>query len=236
MPNLQIIKFNYEGFEYQAGLDSIERAAIAGLGALQDDLFKNAKCLQQYRSEGVFEGERDENGTTIYEVCDDFRFEMAVAVDSQNELRRAFVLAAYHFWERSVVRWALVRNLKPKSKKKDKNEGAFQGYDELKTAAENEVINYPPHPDLQAVSQIANVLKHESKKSQKKLKEDHPALWAELMNVVHLPFGRPEGLKISDPIMRKIFEIIRQSGPYVSPEKKPPIETIFPKKESPDAR
>ena len=232
MTNPQIIKFNFEGFEYQAGLDSIERAAEAGLGVLQDDLLKSAKCLQQYRSEGIFEGERDENGTIIYEVCDDFKFKMVIAVDSQNELRRAFVLAAYHFWERSVVRWRYIR-LTEDERKED---NGISGFGELKATAKRGDINYPPHPDLFAVCQIANLLKHESATARKNLEEHYPALWADLQNVVHASFGRSEGIKISDPIMRKIFEIIRQSGPYVSPEKKPPIETIFPKKGSPNAR
>ncbi|MFT8371404.1 MAG: hypothetical protein ABF641_10090 [Acetobacter sp.] len=222
MTQFLVSTFNYDGHEYQTGINSIERAARAGITALQDQINNNALLLEDPQNIGFHE-EVDENGIIIHSEASEFERNLSLYADAQSDLRKAFVLAAYHFWERSVIRWSLRRPLE-KDHAADKK---LNGYKKLVAEAKKIGPPYDPHPSLDAIVQITNLLKHESKKAQEILENDYPDLWASMRGSKSMLYTSYARVNITQDIMNKVFEVVRLSGPLAFKQKLQPKKTAI---------
>lgn len=129
----------------------------------------------------------------------------AVEWDSENaveSIREAFVIALFHFWERSANGWCVVNS-----------------YDEEKTFAELKAIGRQPDEGrLRVLRLLANCLKHgpSSKPAGacNQLYSECPHLFLETPDTRSKQ--RPpsnEHLQISNELVDELFQAVRQSGP-----------------------
>lgn len=214
------LPFNFLGYEFQSGLDVLRKSAQTGLAALSGKINALERQLQDYRRIGEFEGERDEEGHVLWERDDALDHEIAFADDARMELRKAFAIAIFHHWERSVQRWIAQENRTAASDGSDtptkppaRGLKKLRCFEKLSEAARD--VGYPPHPELEHVVTLANTLKHNNEKHGKKLLEKWP-------DIFPLQFQKPprlsdwaSAIQLTDQHLSEIFDIVSKSGPTV---------------------
>ncbi|UKK84100.1 hypothetical protein L7H23_16255 [Sphingopyxis sp. BSN-002] len=125
--------------------------------------------------------------------------EIDTKVEAQEALRKAFVIALYHHWERSARKWT-----------------GDDRRDHSKLAIAVEALGDPIHPRLEAVRDLTNLLKHDNDKWGQQLIETWP-------DVVSGPRGHAGGrtdwyraVRLTDAHMTEAFNIVGASGPIQS--------------------
>lgn len=101
------LSFNLRGYIFQNGIEVLRRSAQTGLTALSNEDDKLDQQLKAYRQSGKFEGEHDDEGFIFWERDGILEHGIASANEAAAELRKAFAIAAYHFWERMVRSWSI---------------------------------------------------------------------------------------------------------------------------------
>lgn len=91
------------GLSYQTGLDAIQLAADTAQNSIDDEATRKQLELDAYNATPEFVGER-EDGHTLWELDQVLEMDIERLGEALPELRRAFVLSAYHYWETSVYR------------------------------------------------------------------------------------------------------------------------------------
>ena len=153
------LNFSPRGYAFQSGIDVLRKSAGAGLAALRTETSELRLKLEAYRKAGAFVAERDDEGHIIWDEEDRLQLEIKIGEEAMMELRKAFVVATYHHWERSVLRWA-ARNAQvmtldgvgAKTKRLD--------HGKLRAAAEKAGFRADAH--MSSVVALANFLKHGS--------------------------------------------------------------------------
>lgn len=189
------LSFDLRGYIFQSGLDVLRAGFASASRALADDLARIDADLVTYEQSGVFEGERDEEGYLLWDREQLLNIDREMALEAQGDLRKAFALSAYHYWERSARRWT--------ENQKDDHDGLVK-----KVLA----AGIPIHGDLGKVHALANTLKHDSEKSGAAL----AAIWPEA-----LPAGflRPRtgdwygAVALTDEHVGEVLDIVGASGP-----------------------
>jgi hypothetical protein len=118
------------------------------------------------------------------------------------ELRKAFAIAAYHHWERSVQLWIEIDA-------PDKRNA--QGYKEISKAASK--IGYPADVELPRVNALANTLKHNSKDCGAKLLKLWPDILLPQVQNSTNPTDWVSAIQLSGEHLNEIFNIVSRSGP-----------------------
>jgi len=194
------LPFNMLGYIYESGLDSLRASFVSGSQGLRQKLEDTTKALDDYqhslRNGGEWIGERDpEEGYVIWDQEQVFNFDIDAAHEAYGELRKAFAIAAYHYWERSIRKYCKAQGGK---------------HADLVTKALGE--GFPISSDLNRTHRLANALKHNNDSSGKKLLDCWPEVFSSTFkqrkhmdwySVVHL----------SDDQVHQAFDIILSSGP-----------------------
>lgn len=193
------LNFNLLGFAFQQGVDWLATGFATAAVALAEQPAKRRRDLAAYEASVAAGGERIgewEDGLRLWEQDQVFETQIGDAEESLMDLRKAYVLAAYHHWERAARRWSRTS--------KDARHA------ELVTATSE--LGYPIDARIDAVRDLANTLKHNNATWATKLF----ASWPELLKAD--PAKRPEmdwyGLiELDDRHVQDVCEIIRRSGP-----------------------
>jgi hypothetical protein len=177
------LSINLQGYDYGRSLMTLSDTLTATERVIAEKRAGIEANLAAYNAGGVFIGER-EDGVTIWEQSDAYEFELELLDESLIVLRKSYVILLYHSWERMVGRWA---KLGPKPNHKELVEGM-------------EKKGIKKHPRLDALRDLNNALKHNSKTFGAGLLTSWP-------EVLPAGFSLPENYR--DPAVRpNWFEII----------------------------
>ncbi|OUI79807.1 hypothetical protein HC62_00240 [Acetobacter tropicalis] len=198
------------GEVYQEGVGSIEQASVFGEAALQEILEDKKKQLARYVRARPDNPESKEKHPVSFDNEVLKRMHVTSVEDSLYELRNAFALSAYHFWETSIYRWYLEDNPGETAK----NLGSYAKLKSVMAELHERDPSLPNAPDshLEAVCRLANILKHTSSKSCEWMKNHAPP---ELQSIKKQIGQMPPGLsvRLNNEELTWIFNIIRRSGP-----------------------
>ena len=193
------LNFNMLGFAYQQGVNWLEAGFATAAGALREQIAKRRADLQAYTDHVAAGGERVgelEEGLTLWEQDDILTMHIEDAEESLMDLRKAYVLAAYHHWERSARRWT--------------RSSLHAKHSSLASATE--ALGYPMNGRMSGLYNLVNTLKHNSAK----WAADLSSTWPEVLNGAQR--SRPDqdwyaAVELSDDHVHQVCDILRTSGP-----------------------
>ncbi|MFS3137690.1 hypothetical protein ACLRDC_20390 [Gluconacetobacter sacchari] len=205
------LPLNLQGLVYECAIDVLVTSARAALDAMRASSAANTAALEAHRASGVFEGERDEHGMAICDRAELHEQEIAYIAEMANELRKAFVVAAYHHWEVSVLAWA---------RRETPHDANLRNH--AQSVAKAIEVGYPPDAELRQVSCLANLIKHDSDSARRALKKAAPKLYETMFENVTARPRWASAVEISDATLDWVFEVVRKSGPGVHTLPPPP--------------
>ncbi|GCD50897.1 MULTISPECIES: hypothetical protein [Acetobacter] len=217
MPTKLPFVFSQRGYIYQSGLDCIRLAARSGQNSLQEAISSKEMELKTYEEGGVFVGERDEDGDVLWEKNEILELDIERLQEALLELRRSFVLTAYHYWETSVYKWHHQEN--PKTKPVN-----LGNYEKLKRALEafgqkDPALKNIPNDNLFIVCHLSNIIKHTSGNSEEYLSKNMPVeLSGTMKSDPEIYGGRPQ-IYLEEHHLKWIFDVIAKSGPIANPNR-----------------
>lgn len=196
------LNFNLVGFSFQRSITILTTSFTAagdGLaGSIAAARAAAAAHREHVRQGGPWVGEVDDDGVVVWDQADLLDYEVTVAEEAAMELRKAYMIALYHHWERSVRLWT--------------GSSGLRKHEELAEATRAK--GYPVHPKLEAVRDLVNTLKHENDRWGLPLIKSWPEVFP--------PNFRPrsagktywfEVIELSDALVHEAFTIVSASGP-----------------------
>ena len=196
------LPFNLQGFIFQSGLDALEAGLKTTLTALANELnrIKEERVAYEEASTqgGEWIGECDDDGYVLWDQSRLLSMQAEAACTALMDAKKAFVIAVYHYWERSALNFI--------------GKG-LAGHENL----ENEVRKfcYQIDPKLKAVCWLVNTLKHNNERYGSKLRN----VWPEVINsgireAIHADWYG--SIHLSDEQVFEVLAVIRNSGPTSS--------------------
>ena len=179
---------------FDRGLREIERAYTAARQEFESD--------QKYAGEKWDEFEASGKDSIIKDPVSgqEFDYEMhlidinEMAEDGLRMIREAFVLVAYHYWEKQVIGWSKISR-----------------YEYKKAYAWLERNNFPVQKDtLEVMRETANCIKHDAGR----LHDIEPNMFdaGEVSRFGSTPSWH-DALRVEDQHMTEFFDALRKSGP-----------------------
>ena len=192
--------WNYQGYVFQEGVSILSAAYESAADALREQWLKAREDATAYQ-EGVASGEIEwigerEEGHILWDLEQVHEMEIESKLEGESALRKAFALAAYHHWERGARAWT-------GSDKRD--------HGDLVTAVQALGVAISPH--LEAVKDLANLLKHDNNRRGADLMKSWPEV---------LPASLREGrartdwygaVRLTDAHLGQVFKAVAASGP-----------------------
>lgn len=196
--------FDVRGYHFEVGLKAIAQGFRASATALNTDVERIKVERIAYEESGVWEGERDDDGHVIWSRGQILEMEQEAAEEALMHLRKAFVLALYHHWERAIRAYT--------------SSSQHPRHKELVERAEQAGIAVVP--ELEKAYRLANALKHNSDNHGPRLFEIWPGIFDE-------HFRSASGVEwygsvaLSDEHVDEVIETIAKAGPKMWPHGKP---------------
>ena len=185
----------WAAFVFGFGLDQIRegyRAAIDGCDTRAQNARRDYDAFLE--SHGAF----DEDSPEADKLMELSHSEW-LANNAKTAIREAFVLSAFHYWERRMRIWTNYHE---------------HGFDDLKRNCR--LAGYPADNSMKIVNTFCNLIKHESAEHARNLAKQWSDLFEELP---HGPKDKTEWvLAIKDSHVEKVFDIVARSGPPTSSE------------------
>lgn len=206
--------FNVRGCQFQSALDVLRKSAQTGSTALGSEIKELEQQLEDYRQSGEFEGERDEEGYVISDRADEFDYQLDFVLEASMELRKAFAIAAYHHWERSVRQWIVEESGTARCDDSNTEVKEVVGFDKLSKIADK--LGYPIDPALKRVVTLVNTLKHVNEKHGVKLMECWPEIFPLQFTGPSRSSDWADAIQLTDRHLAEVFDIVSKSGPTIS--------------------
>lgn len=203
------LDFNFWASDYEHRLTVLADTLAAAEGALNAKSAEIEALAKKYEADveaGIVPNEEEyeeETGAMIWSRSWGYDQDLEVINEGLVSLRKAFVVALYHHWERTAQRWTGV----------DSTSGNYALLQAVRDKGRS-----PPNR-LQHVYHLNNVLKHNSQKFGPMLLRE----WPEMFMFSHMlqqrvdkgdvSFDWAERVAISADQMHEIFDVIRASGP-----------------------
>lgn len=187
--------FRFTVFHYQSGVDRLERAFTSSIAQIEAEQAQASAAYMAYIKSGEDDAEYEYDGenrflvkSTAFELQND-SFEIGLSAQA---IREAFIIAAYHFWEK----FAISRTGK-------------WGFDNLTKS-----YCYPVHEKLPALNKLNNHFKHDSDLERMTKLHDN---WQDIFVVApHITdkTKKPHWiLDVRNDHVLEAFQIVRSSGP-----------------------
>lgn len=193
--------FDMRGYAFKAGLDVLRTGYASASKALTADIERVQAEAAAYEASDEFIGEIDDEGNRLWEQDQILSMQQETTEEALQALRKAYVLALYHHWERAVQAYTA--------------SGKSADHEKLVKRAPAKGI--PLHARLGVVRDLANAMKHNKGGSLQQCWPDVLAYGARSRE----PKDWYEAIQLEDAYVAEIFEIIEQSGPKVWPHGKP---------------
>jgi len=199
-------EFNAHAYIFESGLDTIEQSYAAAVSGITQEINRHKAAFYDYgryiEGGGAPTGEWDEDGIEIWSQDELLRFTISIAEEALMTLRKAYAIAIYHHWERSARQW---------TKNNDGNHREL-----VKDVL---AMNYRIDPHLDAVRQLANLLKHansvKGEELYKSWRDVFPADFRPPVSDVRV-VDWYDRISLSDKHIERIVKTVRGSGPQVS--------------------
>lgn len=189
------LPLSFSVFLYQSGVDRLEQAFSSSMSQIEAEQEQTYAEYMAYIDSGEDDSEHDLDGENRYLVksteSDLERKSSEIGLSAQ-VVRQAFVIAAYHYWEKFAISWT----------------GKRGGID-LRNASP-----YPYHAKLAALNELSNHLKHRiSFERICKLYTEWPELFSIAPYIIP-ETGKPHWILAvrNDEVMEAV-RIVRDSGP-----------------------
>ncbi|WP_438852497.1 hypothetical protein [Brevundimonas nasdae] len=192
--------FNAHGYAYQQGVLSLQRAYQSANDALTTelDVAKEQAATYDHNVENGMPRiqQVDDDGYVIFDEADALNMNISAADAALGEMRKAFVLAIYHHWERGARLWTGLKHGKMTT-----------------IAGAVEALGYPIAPGLLGLNNLANLIKHANPEGGLKLQASWPST-LHLTNWAGVPgFDWQDAIYLHDSHVHEAIDIIGASGP-----------------------
>ncbi|MGP4699893.1 hypothetical protein [Agrobacterium cavarae] len=180
--------------QFEHGLRMLEKGYKAARDSFENEIKRIEAEAKAYEDSGEWIGEVDDEGYTLWEQSQVYDLQIEDIHSASFEVRKAFTIALYHFWEDSVARWMGLN-------------GRQASHEEMELYCSHE--GYGPSPDLGAVRCLANHLKHGRNSRNDwlvRLRTEYPSF---------LPPARSNIVGLSEQTLFKVAAVIFASGPTV---------------------
>ncbi len=191
------LNFSVHGWMYESGIDCLRDSFTAAAKGIQDKRREETEAWEalvqseDYRDQLEFA----EDGSTLFDPADVYNYKMETLEEAYAELRKAFAMAIYHYWERKIRVFCKLSDGK---------------HAELEAAAEKLGIEIPA--DFGRVHRLANALKHNNRGSLNALHR----VWSEVSGVLFEARGHRDwyaGIVLNDEHIYYLFDLTKQAGP-----------------------
>lgn len=195
------LNINWRGYSYQAGVEVLVQSYLASQQALEDGIERaqeEALGYQQAIDQGIEEPqiEYDDDGTPIVDHADVLAWNVDLAQEASMALRKAFIIAAYHHWERSARGWTSSQHGK---------------HDKLVALSQEK--GYPIHPRLAAIRDLVNLLKHDNSAWGDKLLASWPQLLSPAFKA-KIVTDWYEAVQLRNEHVTEVLDALAASGPH----------------------
>ncbi|MGH6910938.1 MAG: hypothetical protein ACREE0_08790 [Phenylobacterium sp.] len=196
------LNFNMQGLVFQDGVNTLRAGFETAVGALRSAWTRAQQDLEAY--EAAVEADptnwigETEDGHVLWDQSQMLEISIADADEALLALRKAYVIAIYHHWERAARRWT---QLTGRADHKVLSAGTLAG-------------GYPVSPRLEAVLHLVNTLKHDSAAKGERLL----TAWADVFPDGFAPRARTswyDAIQLTDAQVLEVCEIVANSGPTV---------------------
>lgn len=197
------LNFNWHGYVYQDGVNSILLSYDSAARALQLDTERAYDEINDYNVKVLASDpsgiERDGDGHILWDEADVLMHRSLQAEDALNTLRKAFAIVLYHHWERSVREWVKSKHGK---------------HDALVIAAL--AIGQPTDPLVDDLRLLVNTLKHNNEVWGKPLHASRPDLFKAEFKISQSDPDWYDEIEVSGTAMLNFFSAVSTSGPTTS--------------------
>lgn len=194
------LNFDYQGYLFQKRLNALRSSFGSTSRALQNELDAVRIEASQYRysleNGGEWVGETDEEGFILWDQESLLKMREDVADEAIMASRKAYIITAYHYWERGMQTWT--------------NSNSSANYDVLIKKAEGKGLIV--HPRLVLVRDLANALKHNKKSAGERLFEKWNDLFLSDVGIARVSDWY-EAIRLQDTHVLEILDVVTQSGP-----------------------
>lgn len=192
--------FNAHGYRFTNGLSILKNSFDLAMTAVGGSAAEARDAAVEYAARldggGSPEEERDEDGHILWDQGTILAMKLEDADETAMELRKAFVLAMYHHWERSARRWT----------------GKPHGNHKALAAAIG-ALGQPLDQRLDAVRVLVNLLKHDNPTTGAELRAAWPSTFAAHVQAGIDPSSWYEAVELTDSQVDEVYGIVIASGP-----------------------
>lgn len=198
------LTWNMLGLAFQEGIKTLRLAYVQASTALEANVDRVKEDAIGYQN-AVEEGqppieERDEDGYLISSQDQVYEMEYEAAEEALRSLRKAFVVALYHHWERGARAWTHADQWKDKH---------------TQLLKKVQALGVQIDPGLAVVHMIANLLKHDNDDWGNRVR----AARSDLIDSIQITLpNRTEwyyAVVIPDATLLQFFDAVAASGPGV---------------------
>lgn len=191
------LDFSMRGFIYESGLDCLRDSFTAAVEGIQVKLQEESEAWDSETGDYAIEPQFAENGSVVFDPGDVYSYKVEALEDAHVELRKAFAIAIYHFWERKMRTYGKLEK------------GNHKIFTEV---AESLGIKIPS--EFARVYRLANALKHNSAGTLNKLHDE----WSEVSGVLFKVEGTRDWysrINLTDDHIYYLLDLTKQAGPSV---------------------
>lgn len=195
------LPIDLQGYTFQEGLSVLRTSFQCARRALADMAEHTKSEAVKYQSSiergGDWIGEQDEDGYTLWDHVSVLEMRVKAADEALMALRKAFVIALYHHWERSVRLWT----------------GSADNANHCKLVSRARAKHLPIDPKLVAIRDLVNTLKHDSDRSGNELLQSWGNVFRPGFQVFPESTDWYEAVCLMDRHVLEAFDIVSASGP-----------------------
>lgn len=187
--------FNVRGFMYESGIDCLRDSFTAAAKGIQNQIREENEAWDNQSGDYEIEVQYAEDGSTLFDPGDIYNYKMEALQEAYAELRKAFAITIYHYWERSIRVYAKLPN---------------GNHEKLTKASEG--LGYTIPPKFGRVHRLANALKHNNADCVNKLHKE----WPEVSGVLFKAEGERDwyaGIDLTDEHIYYMLDLTKLAGP-----------------------
>lgn len=189
------LDFDLRGFAYESGLDCLRDSFSAAVEGIRNHIWMETEAWRSGTGEYGEAIQYTEDGDVVFDPSDVYPFKIEALAEAHAELRKAFAIAIYHYWERNIRVFCALPNGK---------------HAELQAAAGTLGVQRPS--SFARVHRLANALKHNNRTSVRALHRE----WPEVTGVLFEAIGDRDwyhGIELTDDHIHYLLDLTKLAGP-----------------------
>ncbi|MDX0533021.1 hypothetical protein GOL26_22690 [Sinorhizobium medicae] len=191
------LDFSMRGFAYESGLGCLRDSFTAAAQGIRNQIREESEAWESCTGDYEEQLQYAADGSVLFDPADVYQYKMEALDEAHAELRKAFAIAIYHYWERKIRVFCKLSDGK---------------HAEVEAAAARLGIQVPE--DFARVHRLANALKHNNRGSLKALHRQ----WPEVSGVLFEVRGDRDwyaGMELNDDHIYYLLDLTKLAGPSV---------------------